>query len=420
MDMPVRSVLNGPGQLAIEADAVRLFAHPAVQAAVEAKRAAFEAHPLAQAPAGRATIPLNLEEMAFSAVVSVVAMDVGRATAFWTLNLPHARDGTRVPGTRHGVDNPDNVYRVIAVDDVSDFRIDGQVNDRPGADVSFTLFDAYPGSGVDSRSQGVLILDQLDRDDEGRFSFTVGPDETGGRVNHLQTRPGAARLIFVRDSLQDWAAETPVSLTVTRTAGPGATARSEGQLVAEVVAAIDESIDYWLRLMPQWFGTPFNEIAKGRAKNFSYTQQATSEARFELAVDEALVVTIDPCGARYLGVQLADPWGASMDYGAHTSSLNQHQAHRSADGTITYVVALSDPGVHNWLDPAGLEQGTMLHRWQGLPDGGFDTERSVRGSRVVKLDVLASALPTDMRWVTPAERRRQLSQRAADLARRLD
>jgi hypothetical protein len=418
MSMP--SVLNGPDQLAIERDAVRLFAHPVVQAAVEAKRAAFEAHPLAATPAGRATIPLNLEEMAFSAVVSVAAMDVGRAAPFWTLNLPHGRDGLRVPGTRHGVDNPDNVYRVIAVDDVNSFRIDGQVNDRPGADVSFTLFNAYPGAGVDSQSQGVLILDRLDKDAEGRFSFTVGPDAAGDRANHIQTRLGAARLIFVRDSLQDWAVETPVSLTVTRTAGPGATARSEDQLVVEAVAAIGASIDYWLRLMPQWFSTPFNAIAKGRAKNFSYTQQATSEARFRLAADEALVVTIDPRGAKYLGVQLADPWGASMDYAAHTSSLNQHQAHRSADGTITYVVALADPGVHNWLDPAGLEQGTMLHRWQGLPDGGFDTDRSVRSARVVTLDQLASVLPTDMRRVTPAERRQHLSARAAALARRFD
>lgn len=414
------SVLNGPDQLAIERDAARLFAHLAVQAAVEAKRAAFEAHPLAETPAGRATIPLNLEEMAFSAVVSVVAMDVGRTAPFWTLNLPHERDGLRVPGTRHGVDNPDNVYRVIAVDDVNGFRVDGQVNAPPGADVSFTLFNAYPGAGVDSQSQGVLLLDQLDKDAEGRFSFTVGLDAAGDRVNHIQTRPGAARLIFVRDSLQDWAVETPVSLTVTRTAGPGATARSESQRVAEAVAAIGASIDYWLRLMPQWFGAPFNEIAKGRAKNFSYTRQATSEARFRLAADEALVVTIDPCGAKYLGVQLADPWGASMDYGAHTSSLNQHQAHRSADGTITYVVSLSDPGVHNWLDPAGLEQGTMLHRWQGLPEGGFESERSVRSARVVKLDQLAGVLPTNMRWVTPAERSQQRSERAAGLARRLD
>lgn len=417
--MPMRSVLNGPAQLAIEADAVRLFAHPRVQAAVQAQRAAFEAHPLALTPAGRATIALNLEEMAFSAVVSVVSMDVGRSTPFWTLNLPHERAGFRTPGTRHGVDNPDNVYRVVAVDDVNSFRIEGQVNDRPGPDVSFTLFNAYPGSGVDSQSQGVLLLDQLDKDAEGRFSFTVGPEPAAGRANHLQTRPGAARLIFVRDSLQDWSAETPVSLDVVRTAGPGAAAVSEADRMAAAIEAIGVSIDYWLRLMPVWFDAPFNVVAPGRAKNFAYVQQATSEARFRLAADEALVVTVDPCDARYLGVQLADPWGASIDYGAHISSLNQHQAQRSADGTITYVVARTDPGVHNWLDPAGLEQGTMLHRWQGLPEGGFESERSVRSARVVTLDHLAAALPAETRRITPEERRRQRAERAAGLARRL-
>lgn len=411
------SSLNGPEQLAMERDAVALFRHPAVQAAVDAKRATFEAHDLARTPAGRATIELNLEEMAFSAVVSVIAMDVTRSLPFWTLNLPHARDGFEVPGTRHGVDNPDNVYRVIAVDDVNTFRIDGQVNERPGADVSFTLFNHYPGSGADSQSQGLMILDQLDKDAEGRFSFTVGPDAPGDRKNHIQTTPGQARLIFVRDSLQDWSVETPVSLSVERIAGPGAQPLTEAELVAAAVEAVGVSIDYWLRLMPQWFGTPFNEIAKGRAKNFSYTQQATSEARFRLSEDEALVVTLDPSNAEYLGIQLADVWGASIDYAAHTSSLNQKQADKAEDGTITYVVSLADPGVWNWLDPAGLEQGTMLHRWQGL-DQGFDSDRSVRSSQVVKLADLDSVLPPGTRRVTAEQRREQIAQRAAGLNRR--
>lgn len=415
--MPTTSLLNGPEQLAMERDAVALFQHPEVQAAVEAKRATFEAHDLARVPAGRATVELNLEEMAFSAVVSVIAMDVTRSLPFWTLNLPHARDGFEVPGTRHGVDNPDNVYRVIAVDDVNTFRIDGQVNERPGADVSFTLFNHYPGSGADSQSQGLMILSELDKDAEGRFSFTVGPDEAGDRKNHIQTKPGQARLIFVRDSLQDWSVETPVSLSVERIAGPGAKPLTEAELVAASVEAVGVSIDYWLRLMPQWFGTPFNDIAKGRAKNFSYTQQATSEARFRLAQDEALVVTVDPSNAKYLGIQLADVWGASIDYAAHTSSLNQRQADRAADGTITYVLSLQDPGVWNWLDPAGLEQGTMLHRWQGLSDG-FDSEASVRSSQVVKLAELDKALPANIRRVTADERREQIAERKRGLDRR--
>lgn len=414
------SILNGPDQIAMERAAVEVFSHPDVQAAIAAKRAAFETHPLAKTPAGRATIDLNLEEMAFSAVVSVVAMDVSRTLPFWTLNLPHRRGDVAVPGTRHGVDNPDNIYRVMAVDDVNTFRVEGQVHDRPGADVSFTLFNHYPGAGADSQSQGLLLLAQLDTDDEGRFAFTVGPEDANGRTNHIRTQPGQARLIFVRDSLQDWGAETPVSLSIKRIAGPGAVVPTQQDQVAAAVEAVGISIDYWLRLMPQWFGTPFNEIGKGRTKNFSYTQQATSEARFRLSPDEALIVTVDRSQATYLGIQLADPWGASIDYAAHTSSLNQHQAHILDDGTLTYVLSLFDPGVWNWLDPGGLEQGTMLHRWQGLPAGGFDSERSVRSARVVSRAQLNDALPSGMRRTTPSERARQRAVRAAQLARRFE
>lgn len=413
--MTMAELLNGEHQLAIERDAVRLFDDPRVQAAIAERRARFESDPRAQTAAGAATIDLNLEEMAFSAVVSVVAMDVARPGAFWTLNLRHARGDMTVPGSRHGVDNPDNIYRVIAVDDRSSFRIDGQVEGRPGADVSFTLFNHYPGSGADSESQGVMILDQLERDAEGRFSFTVGPDAAEGRANHLQTTPGQARLIFVRDSLQDWANERPVRLSVMRTDGPLVATPDEDTQVAAAIAAIDRAIEYWIRLMPKWFGTPFNEIAPGRAKNFSYSQQATSEARFRLEPDQALVVTLDPCEARYLGIQLADPWGAAIDYSRHLSSLNQKHADRSGDGTITYVLSLFDPGVWNWLDPAGLEQGTMLHRWQGLPDGAFDSDRSIRSARLVTREQLAAILPAGMRKVTPAERTKQLAERADQL-----
>jgi hypothetical protein len=413
--MSVAELLNGDYQIAIERDAVRLFADPRVQAAIAAQRARFERDPRARTPAGAATIDLNLGEMAFSAVVSVVAMDVARPGAFWTLNLRHMRGETTVPGSRHGVDNPDNIYRVIAVDDVSSFRIDGQIEGTPGADVSFTLFNHYPGSGADSESQGLLILKGLDRDAAGRFTFTVGPDAADGRANHLQTMPGQARLIFVRDSLQDWANERPVRLSVTRTDGPAVTTPDRDTQVAAAIAAIDLAIEYWIRLMPTWFGTPFNEIAPGRTKNFSYSQQATSEARFRLGADEALVVTIDPCDARYLGIQLADPWGAAIDYSRSLSSLNQKQADRSDDGTITYVLSMFDPGVWNWLDPAGLEQGTMLHRWQGLPDGAFDSDRSIRSARLVTREQLDEILPDGIRKVTPAERAIQLAERAAQL-----
>ena len=80
-----------------------------------------------------------------------------------------------VLGSRHGVDNPDNLYRVIAVDARSHYELRGRVPAHPGPDVSFTVFSAYPGNGADSHSLGVLTLADLDLDAEGRFMLEVDP-----------------------------------------------------------------------------------------------------------------------------------------------------------------------------------------------------------------------------------------------------
>ena len=52
----------------------------------------------------------------------------------------------------------------------------------------------------------------------------------------------------------------------------------------------------------------------------------SSSGHFQLADDEALVLTLDPIGAKYLAVQLASGWLGSLDYLHHTASLNLSQA----------------------------------------------------------------------------------------------
>jgi hypothetical protein len=90
-----------------------------------------------------------------------------------------------------------------------------------------------------------------------------------------------------------------------------------------------------------------------------------SNGHFELAPDEALVVTLWPIGARYQGIQLTDPWFSSLEYANRVTSLSADQAHRSADGAYRFVVAARDPGVQNWLDTTGLPKGTLLIRFDG-------------------------------------------------------
>ena len=133
-----------------------------------------------------------------------------------------------------------------------------------------------------------------------------------------------------------------------------------------------------------------------------------------LGDDEALVITLNPIGARYLAVQLANGWLGSLDYLHHTASLNLAQTRANPDGTVTLVVAARDPGVANWLDTTGLHEGSMFVRWQQLPDTLDPQARGVRDVRLVKLSQLDPSLPR----VTPDERRDLVQARAAAYARR--
>lgn len=406
-------------QREVEAQALRLFRTHAMQQAVECLRPQFLADPRAHTAAGRATLEQNLREIVFSAATCAASMDPARPRVCWTINLPHRWFGLDVPGSRHGVDNPDNIYRVAAIDDRSSYEVHGRVLPEPSPDVSFTVFSAYPGNGEDSHSLGVLTLDEMEVGGDGRFTLSVDPTPARGRRNHLQAKPGA-RLLFVRDSMHDWSVESPIELGVSRASGPPSESADDDELVRRAVQIAQRAVPYWIGSMPKWFGQrPHNVIPQAGATNFAYAKQANVGARWRLSAHEALVVTVDPMGAAYLGFQIADPWGAAPDYIDRTASLNAAQAQPNADGTITFVVAMRDPQVHNWIDTGGLEEGTLLIRWQAIPVGGMVPERSVRHASVARLTELAGVLPDGTHTLAPSERGMQIDARRAAYARRL-
>ena len=84
----------------------------------------------------------------------------------------------------------------------------------------------------------------------------------------------------------------------------------------------------------------------------------------ELGPDEALIVEnrikLPP---QYMGFQLGNLWGESIEYAHQVGSRNGHQSHVDDDGVIRYVIAHRDPGVHNWLDTTGHPEVFMSPRW---------------------------------------------------------
>jgi hypothetical protein len=85
---------------------------------------------------------------------------------------------------------------------------------------------------------------------------------------------------------------------------------------------------------------------------------------FELAPDEALIIENRiPLKPNYVGFQLSNLWGESIEYANRTGSLNGHQMAVDPDGVIRLVVAHRDPGVPNWLDTSGHREGFLAPRW---------------------------------------------------------
>lgn len=115
--------------------------------------------------------------------------------------------------------------------------------------------------------------------------------------------------------------------------------------------------------------------------------------------------------AEYFGMQMADTWMIAPSPSRYLASYNRAQAHPNPDGTFTFVLAPRDPGIANWVDSAGLHEGWLFFRWQGLPAGTEIGAGMVRDFAVLAVEKLAStALPA----VSPSGRRSELIRRVLE------
>jgi hypothetical protein len=312
---------------------------------------------------------------------------------------------------------------MIAIDDRSSYVITGRVPPTPPVDVSFTVFPSWPGlidaKGVFPPALGGVTLKSLDVDSSGGFTLSLDPSPSNGRRNHVQVKPGA-NLLFVRDSLSDWLRETPLYLSAKRLSGPPVKPpRSEDALIRTAAENVERSVRFWLDLPSHYYyGGETNRLLVVENPAFAKGGQFTGNGHFKLKRDEAYVLTLEPLGASYLSLQLADLYGASLEYANHTSSLSRSQITPNADGTITYVLSVKDPGVYNWLDPNGLDAGLFMFRYQGYDPDKVTPKTAIRLEKVVTLSQLDTVLPKDTRRVTAQERRQQLAERLAAFGRR--
>ncbi|MFO0688486.1 MAG: DUF1214 domain-containing protein [Myxococcota bacterium] len=140
----------------------------------------------------------------------------------------------------------------------------------------------------------------------------------------------------------------------------------------------------WTSLVPNQF-TPAGQW-RGTAGQNAYGNMHAwyASANYELAPDEALVITGRFPECRFANVVLWNAFMQSYDYANRRISLNRNQIVYEKDGSYRIVVAHRDPGVPNWLDTEGRPKGHMYWRYL-FPIG----EPGKPDTRVVKVDSLA-------------------------------
>lgn len=385
-----------------ELAALDLVEHPVVRAAYKevGDRWLERADPT---PAMRERFAAAFEEVMFSAAVWSSNQNPLRPKVTCITRLEHTVDGRRVPGSRWGIDNPDTVYRVIPVSHDSRYVIRGHVGQQRMTENYFTLWDPH------MLSLDVLNGTTMEVDSDGSFEITVGPDRMS--KNHITTQPTAKEL-YIRDVLLDWAGDDPNTFTVERVGGQG-----EAWSVDEQAAKTADMMAYFAdftgklahgayKLPPNHFSMSWTADHSGGLRNQVYVM-----GRYELADDEAFVVDVSDGGAKYFTVPLGNKWGTTLEILDRTGSLNKAQSQPNADGTYTYVISATDPGVHNWIDTGGLPEGLLTLRMAEFPEGGAREDLSAQG-RVVKLPELPDLPPV-------VDRAAQLAERRAGYLRRL-
>jgi hypothetical protein len=301
-----------------------------------------------------------------------------------------------------GLFNPDNHYQSALLEPGGSYRITG----RRGTHLQLLLqvLDAYP-LAVLGASRLVIDVDALGVAPGDDFELWLGGAERPGAWYPLAED---ARALIVRMTFADWESETPSTLRIDRL--DAARPAPHGPFFARAAGYLDQMTALWTgTFMLRVRLAPLNDLTDPAPTRDGLVGQLSSAGRFELAEDEGLLVTASRGQAKYLGIQVGDPFLVTPDWIRHAVSLNHRQARADADGRIRVVVAQRDPGVPNWLDTAGHPQGFVFLRWQGVAAPLAAEEAP--SAELVKLAALREKLPPETPVVDAEARARQLAGR---------
>ena len=313
--------------------------------------------------------------------------------------------------------NPDDIYLFSPLRDDLAYRVSGKRGTV--SKVIFVTQKGIPGTIADVSAYGAVnSLDEQDFvvDADGEFEIIFSARRPAGYAGNWSELKPTADCIFVRYRMIDWENEVDPQISIECLDPVPLKPRLTSKQITEklqLLASIPAN-------MNKLFYKMQNEILAAVGHNVIHpvrlpglTKQLYWPAVFQLKQDEALIIETDmPKVAPYWNIQLNDPLFNAVEYVYRISSINAWNSKLSSDGRLRAVIALSDPGVPNWLDPAGYTEGTLYGRWYDC-----DTMPIPVIKRVKRAD-LRNNLPSDTPVVTPEERSEELRRRVQACQRR--
>jgi hypothetical protein len=321
------------------------------------------------------------------------------------------------PARKIGGDCPDAVYRDCAVDGRGVFQISGSRGNA--AVLIFSLMRNPIQAAQEGKSTvaASYTSSELDFESDGTFDLCFGGESEESQSKNWRPMPPDADRLIVRQFFGSLEAPEPALLAIERLDAP-AQVRVLGPV--DVEHAMGAAIGFFEHIPEFWAGEldrlyeKDNYVAALPADDQGRLQALPSGTplwgSYRLAKNEALLVEFTPPACDYWSLLCGGHWFESLDYRTQVCHLNMDQVEVDEDGVVRAVVAHEDPGVPNWLETSGYEQGFLLLRYLG------NDSAPEPSCRVIPFEKLAAELPFPTRTVSKEERasERRTRRRASD------
>lgn len=271
---------------------------------------------------------------------------------------------TRNERLRWGLDNPDSIYLMTAVDGRHEYELTGNIGTVP----YFSLTSAE--TGLDSRqvTSGYLDGKAVKTDATGNFSIKIGGPERAG--NWLRLAPGSSS-VLLRQTFRNRNEEQGISCRIRLVSDTGP---EQLMKVEDSIKRVQKAGGFFLNTgrtflnLAGILGQDVNGLPavdeKLKDKLGGDPSYAFFWSAFHVEPDQALLIhlaEVPECESWALC--LYNHWLESLDYTRARINLNKYTCTPNTDGSVTIVVAHRQPDGGNWLNTCNHAHGNMMFRW---------------------------------------------------------